>query len=101
MNWLASYRYLRALRKGSESSPTECTLTELQKASIPFLIVALKILHEAYGSGHNELQQFESLIANKAGCLGPLDLLLELATRCADNAWNAGNHHLSRPGGSA
>lgn len=95
MNWLASYRYLRALRKGGES---ERALTDLQKASIPFLIVALKILHEAYGNGHNELQQFESLVADKAGCLGPLDLLLELATRCADNVWNAGSHHLSRPG---
>ena len=95
MNWLASYRYLRALRKGGES---ERALTDLQKASIPFLIVALKIPHAPPPPPPPELQQFESLVADKAGCLGPLDLLLELATRCADNVWNAGSHHLSRPG---
>lgn len=78
---------------------TDGALTAAQQASIPFLIVALKILHEIYGSGHNELQQFEALVAERAGCLGPLDLLMELATRCRGNVWNAGSHHLSHPGG--
>ena len=47
----------------------------------------------------NKLQQFEALVAERAGCLGPLDLLMELATRCRGNVWNAGSHHLSHPGG--
>ena len=77
---------------------TEGALTAAQQASIPFLIVALKILHEIYGSGHNELQQFEALVAERAGCLGPLDLLMELATRCRGERVERGESPSVTPG---
>ena len=46
----------------------------------------------------NCLQEFESYIAEKLGCLGPLDALIELATCCRDNSWNDASHHIQHPG---
>lgn len=69
-----------------------------EKLTIPFLVVALKILHEIYGSGRNDLQAFEVLIAEKLNCPGPLGVLLELSTRCRNNQWTPGGHQLLHPG---
>ena len=100
--WLVAMRYVRFLRQnaGQSVGPSvvdEVLLSPQEKQSIPFLIVALKIMHENYGSQHNELQQFEQLLASKMDCLGPLDLLMELATRCRDNPWNSESHRLQHP----
>lgn len=100
-NWLAAMRFVRGLRAKTESleeSPRD-QVTENDKLTIPFLVVALKIIHEIYGSGRNELQAFEALVAEKLGSPGPLGVLLELSTRCRDNAWKAGGHPLLHPGG--
>lgn len=98
-NWLAAMRFVRGLRAKTESleeSPRD-QVTENDKLTIPFLVVALKIIHEIYGSGRNELQAFEALVAEKLGSPGPLGVLLELSTRCRDNAWKAGGHPLLHP----
>ena len=76
----------------------DISISPTEKQTIPFLIVALKILHEVYGSKTNCLQEFESFIAEKLGCLGPLDALIELATCCRDNSWNDTSHHIQHPG---
>ena len=75
----------------------ETLLSAQEKQSVPFVIVALKIMHENYGSQHNDLQQFEQLLAAKMECLGPLDMLMELATRCRDNPWSSESHKLQHP----
>lgn len=95
--------YLRGLRisQGVKVEPCclqDAPLSSVEKMNIPFLIVALKILHEIYGSKQNSLQQFEVCIAEKVGCLGPLDALMELSTRCRDNLWNMNGHRLQYPG---
>ena len=100
--WLTAMRYVRCFRHISGVSLTYSSVDEVgvssaEKANIPFLIVALKIMHEIYGSHHNELQQFEQIIAGKVECLGPLDLLMELATRCRDNEWRGESHRLQHP----
>lgn len=101
-NWLAAMRFVRGLRAQKKEpmdvSPRDA-VSENDKLTIPFLVVALKIIHEIYGSGRNELQAFEALVAEKLGSPGPLGVLLELSTCCRDNAWRAGGHPLMHPGG--
>lgn len=102
MNWLAAFLYIRSLRLARGIKVTPCCLKDVvlspgEKMHIPFLVVALKILHEIYGSKQNCLQQFESCIAERLGSLGPLDALMELSTRCRDNVWREG-HRIQHPG---
>ncbi len=97
-------RYVRFMRAQSGipmDDPSERDrMSPSEKLTIPFLVVALKILHEIYGSGRNDLQAFEALIAEKLNSPGPLGVLLELSTRCRDNRWTPGGHQLLHPGRS-
>ena len=102
VNWLAAFLYIRSLRIAQNVKVGPCCLQDIsispeERLYIPFLIVALKILHEIYGSKQNPLQQFEAVIAEKVGALGPLDALMELATRCRDNFWKE-KHGIYQPG---
>ena len=95
-------RFIRAIRASNGCPPINPhprdRVTPTEKLMIPFMIVALKILHEIYGSGKNELQAFETVVAGKLGNPGPLGMLLELSTCCRGNRWNEGGHPLEHPG---
>ena len=95
-------RYIRTIRSANGSPPMDPSprdrFSHSEKLTTPFMIVALKIIHEIYGSSKNELQAFEVLIAEKLGSPGPMGVLLELSTCCRENEWEVGGHPLEHPG---
>ena len=103
MNWLAAFMYIRSYRiKQSGKANAICIqdvdISASEKYYIPFMIIALKIIHEIHCAKQNELQYFETYLSEKLGCLGPLDALLELSTRCRENQWYDECHGLQYPG---
>ena len=103
MNWLAAFMYIRSYRikqngKVKSIGIQDVEITTNEKYYIPFMIIALKIIHEIHCTKQNELQYFETYLAEKLGCLGPLDALLELSTRCRENQWSEESHDVLHSG---
>ena len=97
MNWLAAFMYIRSYRitQNGKVKPIgiqDVDITTNERYYIPFMIIALKIIHEIHCTKQNELQYFEAYLAEKLDCLGPLDALLELSTRCRENQWSEESH---------